>query len=192
MEQRLAGLLNKKSCIRTKRACTGKYRGKYDYGLLFEDGSSLFISLGWSLYEKRLQEKIEYYQYFRDNHAWLTEQVQKVIERDNRQAAVLGLAPITFIRLELIEEKADSYAFWVRAVLEQNGVRFDKLETNFYYACLGFETEEYFEKKINRPNEKLSVAHHSEPTNPTAIIFGYLYEPRDYLPAYLLADNKKG
>jgi len=54
LEQTLTELLGKKDCTQYKKACTGKYRGYYDFGLTFEDDSHCFISLGKKYYLERL------------------------------------------------------------------------------------------------------------------------------------------
>jgi len=179
LERQLMLLLNKKSYICTKRACTGKYRGYYDYSLMFQDGSQIWISCGRKRYEPELRDKVSKYTFFRNNHAELEEQTRRMIERDNRQAAALGLAPVKLIRLELIEEKTNNYAFWVRAILEQNGRQFSKLETMFKYACLGYCTYEYFAEKQNRPDEALGGLKDLGLKSFSAIIFGYLWEQKN-------------
>jgi len=184
LEEQLTALLRKKSYVRTKSACRGKYRGLYDYSLRFQDGSRIWISCGWKRYETELQKSVEQFSYFRENHTWLEEQIRLMIERDNKQAATLGLETIKLVSLELIEEPVRDYEFWVRVILEQSGRQFPKLETNFNYACLGFRTDEYFTKKLNRPDEALGRVRELGQKEFLAIIFGYLCEQKELERTY--------
>ena len=184
LEQKLTVLLNKRTYTCTKRACTGKYRGLYDYGLAFNDGSHIFISCGRRYYEQRLHEYVEQYTYYRTHHDWLEGQLRKVIARDNQQAVRLGLAPISLLRLELIEEASSAYTFWPRMVLEQNDQKFSQLETMFKYACLGHQPAEYFTEKQNRPDKDLGRLHELEHDDFIAIILGFLYGRRELESRY--------
>jgi len=174
LEQQLTLLLNKKSYVPIKKACTGKYRGFYDYGLKFQDGTQMFISCGRKRYEADLRDLVAQYTYFREKHVWLEEQVRLIVERDNRQAVALGLEPIKFIHLELIEAETGGYEFWPRIVLERKGRQFTKLETMLKYACLGHKTVEYFSKMQIRPDKKLGNIKEQEHKGYNAIVLGYL------------------
>lgn len=155
LEQELTSLFGKKSAVRTKCACRGDYRGSYDYSLVFDDGSMLYISTGMTNYLKNLKEATEGYRFFKDNLPYLKEKVCKVIERDNRQAVALGLHPIEFVDLHLVTDPRDFQAFWPELVVRVCGVELPYKETMFYYACVGHHTKWYFDEKLNRPDEKL-------------------------------------
>jgi hypothetical protein len=186
LERQLANLLGKMSCVRTAWACRGKSRGRRDYGLTFDDGSYIFISRGYADYAEKLCETIAEYRYFRTNHARLADQIRLMIERDNRQAAALGLAPVEFVRLELNVEKTDAYVFWTQTILRHNGGTFCKRETMNNYACLGYKTDEYFTKKINRPDDALGSLEEFGKKDFVAIIFGYLYEREELESCYII------
>jgi len=134
----------------------------------------MFVSCGRKYYETRLREKVAEYTYFREKLPWLEEQVRLIVDRDNRQAVKLGLDPIKFIRLELIEEEAGGYEFWPRVILERNGRQFTKHETMFKYACLGSQTVEYFSKMQTRPDKALGRIKEMNNGAFNAIVLGYL------------------
>ena len=180
LEQRLTGLLGKKTCTEYKRACTGKYRGYYDYSLIFDDGSKCFISVGKEYYLKCLQEKVEMYQYFHDNREYLERRTKEIFERDNRQAAELGLSPVEFISIDMMTEKDSDYIFWIGVRYKQNGLVFWHTDTEFCYACrgVGFNDEKsvevYFSEKINRPDDKLGMLKDFDKNKYYCIMMGYL------------------
>lgn len=180
LQLRLTKLLGKSSFTQTKKACTGKYRGSYDYSLTFEDGSRFYISTGKTLYLSRLEEAVAHYQYYRDHYEELVCLTQQVIERDNRQAEEMGLMPVSFEELKLFEEKRTDHEFWIGLRLKQNGVEFTHFNTNFFYACMGNSfaekgLEHYFANLLNRPFEKLPTAYTCEKEKCTKILLGYLY-----------------
>lgn len=155
LEQELVSLFGKKSVVRKKCACRGDYRGRYDYSLVFDDGSTLYISTGMTNYLKNLREETEGYRFFKDNLPYLKEKVCEVIERDNRQAVALGLHPIEFVDLHLVTDPRDFHSFWPELVIRVSGVELPYKETMFYYACVGHHTKVYFEEKLNRPDDQL-------------------------------------
>ena len=176
LEQDLTGLLGKKSPIRIKTPCSGKYRGYYDYGLRFGDGSNMYISLGFRNYPLKLKSKVEEYSYFRNNLPYLESKVRSVIDRDNRQAETMGLSPIEFVSLSLVTDPHDTHIFWIELVYRIKGLDIDLRyrETSLYYACLGCHTEEYFEKKINRPDDKLGSLKEADSKKFSIILLGCL------------------
>lgn len=182
LEQKLAELFGKRNCTPYKKPCTGKYRGYYDYGLAFDDGTSIFISLGREYYLRNLSEKVEMYQYFHDNKEHLTRRTMEVIERDNKQAVQLGLKPIEFVRLSL-ETNVDSFnPFWIVLVYRQNGEQFRHADTIFYYACLGVglndekSVDAYFDKLVDRPDSRLGRLDQLGQQDFNAILLGYLHK----------------
>lgn len=189
LEQTLTKLLGKNNYIEYSKACTGKYRGYYDYGLEFEDGAKYYISTGRQYYFERLTEKVEMYQYFHDNYEYLEQRVKEIIERDNRQAAKLGLEPVEFISLHMINTKNKyyDYLFWIGIKYKQYGIDFWYTDTNFYYACcgVGFNDEKsvevYFDKKINRPDEKLGRFNDFDNEKYASIIMGCLHRINENL-----------
>lgn len=155
LEQELVSLFGKKSVVRKKSACRGDYRGKYDYSLVFDDGSMLYISTGMTNYLKNLREETEGYRFFKDNLPYLKEKVCEVIERDNHQAVALGLHPIEFVDLHLVTDPRAFHSFWPELVIRVSGVELPYKETMFYYACVGHHTKVYFEEKLNRKDDQL-------------------------------------
>lgn len=180
LEQKLTGLLGKMSYKPYKKACTGKYCGYYDFGLEFEDGTSYFISLGREYYHKHLVEKVGMYQYYHDNLEYLSKRTKEVIERDNRQAAALGLSPLDFIELNLQNFKGSTNLFWIGVRFKQDGHWFWETETTFFYACRGVgindekSVDVYFDSLLNRPDGKLGGINEIETGNFKRIFLGYL------------------
>lgn len=179
LAQTLAKLLGKTKYTVEAVPCRGKFRGRKDYALRFEDDSRIFISLGYEQYEMRLSEKVEEYRYFREHYEWLKAQVELVIKRDNLQADTLGLAPIEFVDLRLRAEPTTYYEFWIEVICRQNGKTFSFLETNLNYACLGVNTLSYFTKKKERKDDELGNLMRLTEKKYSHILFGYLREEKD-------------
>jgi len=183
LEQKLTELLGKKIYTKYKKACTGKYRGYYDYGLEFEDGTQYYISTGKQYYFERLTESVQMYQYFHDNRKYLENRTKEVIERDNRQAVELGLSPIEFISLYMItENKKSDNLFWIGFKYKQHGLIFLHIETRFFYACRGIgltnsgnnSVENYFDEYLNRSDDELGGLKDFNKNKYSAIVMGYL------------------
>lgn len=88
LEKKLTDLLNKKSYYRLKRACGGKWRGTYDYRLVFEDETYIFISNGLKSYEYNLNVLIGEIEYFNSNKNRFEQWIKQVLEVNSRNDAV--------------------------------------------------------------------------------------------------------
>lgn len=181
LEQSLTELLDKKSYIHYKRACTGKFRGTYDYGLTFEDGTKYFISNGKKYYLNHLTDAVKMYRYFHENREYLSRRTKEIIDRDNKQATSLGLKPVEFIDLNLKTADDGYNLFWIGFDYRHDGILYWKTETTFFYACRGIglndekSVDAYFIERINRPDNKLGGLEEFAHKDFSKILLGYLY-----------------
>ena len=182
LEQQLTELLGKTRYTPTKCRCTGKWSGTTDYSLIFEDQSQIFISNGKLHYEETLRSMIAQYKFYADNKSRLTELTAQIVEHDNRQAIQLGLRPVTFNGLILLDKPKSSQVFWIGARMELGGLAFTHLETSFYYALRGIPlgNEDYFRSLIDRPDERLGGLKHFSREKHITILTGYLYDSIRY------------
>ncbi len=67
METELAALFGEETCRMERTPCRGKYRGQYDYSLVFGSGRTLFVSLGNQHYADKLKEHLDEIRSFRAN-----------------------------------------------------------------------------------------------------------------------------
>lgn len=176
LEHKLTMLLGKKSFWHRKARCSGKYRGYYDYSLVFEDGSRQFIAMGRRAYLDGLLKIVRGYEYYRNHHDRLEELTRQVLERDNRQAIALGLEPVALERVELQDTGIDS---WAVARITHMGKVHIYMETHFNYACMGAsvgsdDPEAYFKEKISRPDEMLRDFQQQARNRNACIMFGYV------------------
>lgn len=176
LEHRLTVLLGKKSFWHRKVPCSGKYRGYYDYSLVFEDGSRQFIAMGRKAYLEGLAKIVRGYEYYQNHHDRLEELTRQVLERDNLQAVALGLEPVTLDRIELQDMGIDSWA--VARITHMGKVHIYK-ETHFNYVCMGTsigsdDPEAYFKEKISRPDEMLRDFSQQSENRNACIMFGYV------------------
>jgi len=173
MEKQLTTLLNKKKHTHKVKMYKKKKGYYFTYSLEFEDCTDIRICDGYENYEEELEKTVAKYIYFRKNHSWLEEHVRQMVERDNRQAVSLGLSPIRFIRLELVDGKTDKCKFWIRAVLELNNREFSEFEIVLNDACLGIGTENYFNRKINSVNGEEWYFEKHGYSDCNTVVFGY-------------------
>lgn len=176
LERRLTMLLGKKSYRHHKTPCRGKYKGYYDYSLLFEDGSREAISTGRRGYLRNLEKAVEEFQYYRDHHIRLEALTRQVMERDNRQAVTLGMEPVY---LEGIELQNTGIGFWAVARVRHMDQIHIHQETNFKYACMGIslrsdDPEGYFMEQLARPDDKLGDYRGEAGNRAACILFGHV------------------
>jgi len=122
------------------------------------------------------------YQYFHDNREYLEQRTKEVVERDNRQAAELGLHPIEFISIYMMtENKNSNNLFWIGFKYRQHDRVFWHTDTEFHYACRGVglnegdSVEAYFKEKRNRPDDKLGLLKKFDKNKYITILMGYLH-----------------
>lgn len=178
MQGQLTRLLGKEKFETGYHRCTGKWRGTTDHYLDFGDGTRFFVANSTQNYGDRLCEHIRHYHYYATNKDRLSEMTAQVIERDNRQAVQMGFKPITYKGLILQNQPGECNDFWIAAQVEHEGFSFNHVETSFFYALRGVSLggEEYFDKKINRPDDALGGLSWINEKKPTAILLGYLYK----------------
>lgn len=79
MEAELQHLFGETSYRVERTPCRGKYRGHYDYTLVFGSGRRLYIGLDARNYLPGLREKLEQIRYFRAHQAENTERIKAVL-----------------------------------------------------------------------------------------------------------------
>lgn len=145
LEKKLTSLLGKKFYTCTKHVSTGKWYGRYDYCLRFNDGTGYFISNGMKLYEKKLTEFITQIEYFISNRNKLEEWIKEILKVNDKKTY-----PVTnvFDKLYLITDDTHFGKPAFDFHTEQDGVllqSFTFLETSFCSYCLGWNYEKYIE-----------------------------------------------
>ena len=66
LERSLQYLFGEKSYLVERRPCTGKFRGHYDYIIIFGSGRRLFIGQDQRNYLRELRKQEELIRHFRD------------------------------------------------------------------------------------------------------------------------------
>ncbi len=67
MEAELTSLFGEETYRKERTPCRDKYRGQYDYSLVFGSGLTLFVSLGHQRYADKLRDHLEEIRSFRAN-----------------------------------------------------------------------------------------------------------------------------
>lgn len=155
LELRLAKLFGKQSYYLTKSSCAGKQYDN-DYSLVFEDRTKYYVSNGKAGYHEELQKAVNGYEYFFASKTGFEKMMHRIVERDNRQAGTLGLEPVVFKELLLLN-KERYFPFYIGAVMEQTGRRFIHITTDLFIACIDPKCEGYFEEKVNRTDAQLKT-----------------------------------
>lgn len=125
----LAKLFNAESGIVQQTSCRGKYRGCWDYSVILNNGTEIFISMGFSTFEEILDDKINKYQSFNRNRSNVIEKFREVEKQDNEKAVFLGLNPYKLLDINYC--KTGDSVGWFYAEIEVNNKTFKVMETNF-------------------------------------------------------------
>lgn len=169
LEQKLTLLLGKTSYTCTKRACRGKWKGTYDYSMLFNDNTCLCVSTGLKGYHKKLEDFIKEVEFFITNRDKLSGWIKEVLKaNDLKTPSVKNM----FDRLYLITD--DNYmcspAFDFHTELDGLLVQsFTFLEGSFCDYCLGREDEKYPQKQLEN-GFCLEFGQSTLPTHPKLFI----------------------
>lgn len=145
LEARLTELLGKKSYVNSKRHCTGKWRGKIDYRLLFEDGTYVFISNGKKYYDRNLFEYITHFEYYHAHKKELEEWIKSIIRNDNYTAVWQKLPLIELIGTRIDDDQFIVFDYYLCVDSDTRLIKTYK-ETSFSYYCKGQTLGDYTEK----------------------------------------------
>lgn len=145
LEHILTNLLGKKSYICSATPCTGKYRGTSDYSLVFDDGTSLFISKGRAQYRIKLLLYITQFSYYHQHKEQIEEWIRTVLRHDNRTAEWQKLPPIEFIGTRIDEDLFIVFDYYMCISKEQK-LKLTYKETGFSYYCKGCGFKDYADK----------------------------------------------
>ena len=128
---KLAKLFNAKTGAIEKTACTGKYRGTFDYSVVFDNGTSFFISNGLKYFNSRIDDLIKTYENFNqiENKNKILNYLKKECELDKTEAVKQGLNAYKIIDVDY-SKKNNSYLGWFYVTIQlDNGDIVDMIET---------------------------------------------------------------
>ena len=128
----LTALIGCKSYERISQACTGKWRGTTDYGLLFDNCCYHFVSNGMGAFDQNLREVITEIKTVREQREEHLSIIKEQVERDNAVAATEGLSQIKVLNTAVNTESEHCF-LWAYVLLEVNGKRFKFIETMLNY-----------------------------------------------------------
>lgn len=141
----LTSLVGKKSWQRVSQACTGKWRGTTDYGVLFDDGLDYWISNGMTFFEDKIKDTINEIHTITTNRDEYLRILRQQAERDNQTAASKGLLPVEVLDIG-IESQSKTYFLWTYVTLKVGGARtFKFTETGLYYDMKNNNMQQWIE-----------------------------------------------
>lgn len=144
--QELTILMGYQNFKKERSACTGKWRGTYDYSLVFDNRTRLFISNGMKYFHETVQNYIGCLKIFNTNKNRILDEIREQIYSDNITAKQEGLFPVT-VKDVAISTQSEPYCLWAYLTLEVNGITFQFIETGLNYAIKNNKVTEYFAPK---------------------------------------------
>lgn len=127
MEQKLCNLYGESDYQVIRRACTGDYRGHYDYSIVFASGQRLYVGLDRTGYERGLPDELAAIQHFRSHQTENTDALQKAIQTIKTDFVTA--------QVQILPHMDNSLCVWAGAILtSKTGLKFKYRETGLHYA----------------------------------------------------------
>ncbi len=131
MEREITKLFGETSYRVERRACSGKYRGHYDYALVFGSGRRLYIGLDRRNYAGKLREALEHIRSFRANQSENAKRLRAVILENDT------LFHDVSVEIRPLDGTSDLCVYAVVILTTECGIRFSYRETNMHDYLVG-------------------------------------------------------
>lgn len=137
LEFALTRQLGKKSCVCRKEPGKGEDRGTNFYSLVFDDGTSAFISWGRSGYRTKLLLLINQFYYYNQRKSELEQWIADIIKHDNITADWWKLPKLEFIGTR-IDDNDQSIVFdYYMCIGQEQKIGLTYKETGLSDYCKG-------------------------------------------------------
>ncbi|WP_291125494.1 hypothetical protein [Dysgonomonas sp. UBA7698] len=143
LEFALTKLLGKKSGTCQKKPGEGKDKGTNFYSLVFNDGTSAFISWGRSSYRTRLLLMINQFYYYNQHKDKLDLWIADVIKHDNITADWQKLPMLEFIGTRIDDNDQFVVFDYYMCISEEQKVKLTYKETGLSDYCKGKDKQWY-------------------------------------------------
>jgi len=142
LELTLTWLLGKQSCTCRKKPGKGEDRGTNFYSLVFDDGTSAYISWGRRSYRTKLLLMINEFSYYKQHKSELGLWITDIIAHDNIAADCRKLPKLEFIDTRIDDDQFVVFDYFLCISREQK-IRLTYRETVFSYYCKGSDFKDY-------------------------------------------------
>ena len=126
IERSLQYLFGEKNYLVERRPCTGKFRGHYDYSIVFGSGRRLFIGQDQRNYLRGLRKQEKLIRYFREHQSENTEKIKAALAAHN--------APICDAAVDVVpyDGSTDLVVYGVVILTQQDGQKLLYRETTMH------------------------------------------------------------